>query len=291
MIWILGCRGMLGTELSHSFGRAGLSWTGTDKEVSILDAGALEKYAREQRPDWIVNCAAYTAVDKAEDEPELCHALNATGPENLGRIAARAGARVLHLSTDYVFSGLATRPCREDDPTGPTGVYGRSKADGEAALRAVAPDSVILRTAWLYGLHGPNFVYTMLRLMKERTQIGVVADQRGTPTWTKDLAEAILTIVTSQKAEPGIFHFTCLGDTTWHEFATVIRDEALRRELLNHECDIRALTTAEYPTRARRPAYSVLSKEKIERCYGIRPKEWKLSLGAFLDELAAQPAH
>ena len=238
--------------------------------------------------DWIVNCAAYTAVDKAEDESELCARLNAEGPENLGRLAAAIGARVLHLSTDYVFDGSGSRPYLESDPAQPLGTYGRTKAEGEARLLSAAPDSIVLRTAWLYGRHGPNFVATMLRLMKEREEIGVVADQAGSPTWARDLSGAIAAILSRPEPPAGIYHYTNSGETSWHGFAVEI--ERLGREagLLARPCRVKALSTAEYPTKTRRPAYSVLSKEKIERTFGLRPPEWRESLKAHLWELAGR---
>jgi len=279
---------MLGAEVSEALARAGLPFVGTDREVSILEPGALKGFAEGKGVAWIVNCAVYTAVDRAEEESELCARLNAEGPENLGRLAAAIGARVLHLSTDYVFSGSGSRPYLESDPVAPQGTYGRTKAEGEARLLAAAPDSIVLRTAWLYGRHGPNFVATMLKAMGEREEIGVVADQAGSPTWARDLSGAIVAVIGADRAPAGIYHYTNSGETSWHGFALEI--ERLGREagLLSRPCRVKALTTADYPTKARRPAYSVLSKEKFERTFGLRPPEWRESLKAHLGELAAR---
>jgi len=282
VIWLIGNKGLLGTELSEAFDRAGIPLVGTDREVSILDEGALAAYAPGKKIEWIINCAAYTAVDKAEDEPELCRALNATGPGNIAKLAESIGAAFLHISTDYVFDGNGIRPYREDDPTGPTGVYGRTKEEGERAALAACGRTVIVRTAWLYGRHGPNFVYTMLRLMKERDSIGVVADQRGSPTWARDLSEAIVRITTASKPNYGIFHFTGAGETVWYEFTLEIQRLGKEYGLLAKDCEVNALTTAQYPTKARRPPYSVLSKEKIVAAYGIIPPDWQESLNLFL---------
>ena len=287
MIWIIGNKGMLGQELSALLTAQGIEQVGTDREVSILDPEALASFANEaqregRRLSAIVNCAAYTAVDKAEDEPERAHALNAVGPEHIARLAQRLGARFLHISTDYVFDGKASRPYREDDPTGPTGVYGKTKEEGEKRVIAACPKAIILRTAWLYGRHGPNFVYTMLRLMRERTELGVVADQRGTPTWAYDLAGAISTILRAAAPEPGIYHFTNEGETTWYAFACEIYRQARALGLLDHDVTIRPLTTDQYPTKATRPAYSVLSKEKIKRTFGLSIPDWRDSLMKFL---------
>ena len=197
MIWVVGSRGMLGTELCRLFESEGVEHVGSDREVDILDPAALAVFAAgtDKAISWIVNCAAYTAVDKAEEEAELCQRLNVEGPRNLAGLAERIGAAILHISTDYVFDGNGSRPYREDDAVGPTGVYGKTKAEGEVAVREACRRAVIVRTAWLYGKDGPNFVYTMLRLMRQKDSIGVVADQLGTPTWARDLAGAILAIL------------------------------------------------------------------------------------------------
>jgi len=285
MYWIVGAKGMLGTELSFLFQREGVAFVGSDREVDILDPAALEAFAAGKGIEGIVNCAAFTAVDRAEDEPDACRELNVEGPRNLAAIADALGACIVHLSTDYVFDGRGTRPYREDDPVGPTGVYGRSKAEGERAVLAACPRSIILRSAWLYGEHGPNFVRTMLRLMSERESIGVVADQRGSPTWAADLARAILTILRSSEKRFGIYHYTDAGQTTWFDFAREIHSLGRARGLLPRDCEIRPLETEQYPTKARRPAYSVLSKEKILHDYGVDLPDWKDSLAAFMDAL------
>lgn len=289
MIWIIGNKGMLGQELVEQMDAQGIEHVGSDREVSILDPEAFSVFAKDVQRDGkriraIVNCAAYTAVDKAEDEPELAMALNAVGPEHIARLAQSLGARLIHISTDYVFDGRAPRPYREDDPTGPSGVYGRTKAEGERRVIAAWPQAIILRTAWLYGKHGPNFVYTMLRLMRERTELGVVSDQRGTPTWARDLAKAIITILTAPEWKPGIYHYTNEGETSWYEFACEIYAQGRAHGLLPHEVIIRALSTDQYPTKAKRPAYSLLSKEKIKRSFGLEIPHWKESLKQYLKE-------
>ena len=291
MIWIIGNAGMLGTELVELCNKQGLSYVGTDREVSILEPLALESFLaslvdKGQKPDWIINCAAYTAVDKAEDEPERCYALNAQGPQNIGRVAQAFGVRVLHISTDYVFAGDGTKPYQEDDPIAPQSVYGKTKAEGEALLLQESIDAVIVRTAWLYGRYGPNFVLTMLKLMNSRDSVGVVADQKGSPTWARDLAATILTIVGMSRARVGIYHFTDEGEISWYEFAKEIYAQGRELGLIGHECDIRPLMTAEYPTKAKRPAYSVLSKEKIKNTFGVSVPQWQESLSRYLEEQA-----
>lgn len=287
MIWLVGDKGMLGTELAGLLAASGLEFEGSDREVDILDPRALALFAAGKKIDWIVNCAAYTAVDRAEDEAEFCSKLNAGGPENLAGLARSVGARILYISTDYVFDGSGSMPRLEDDPVSPIGVYGRTKAEGEARLRAACSEHVIVRTAWLYGKHGPNFVYTMLKAMAAKDRIGVVADQRGTPTCAKDLAGAIVKILRSPHPEFGTFHFTDSGETSWYDFAVEIQRLGRESGILERDCSIDALTTAQYPTKAKRPAYSVLSKEKIKAAYGLKIPAWEDSLAAFIKEIAA----
>ncbi len=284
MIWLIGNKGMLGTELRLLLEGRGLDYVGTDSEVDIASPRDLESFASAQseKIDWIVNCAAYTNVDKAEDETEPARKINADGPRNIGRLAHKIGSKVLHVSTDYVFDGNGTRPWREGDPANPIGVYGLTKRDGERALLEENKPSYIVRTAWLYGKHGKNFVSTMLRLMKEKSEIGVVSDQRGTPTWARDLAEALIAIITTPEVPFGIYHCTGGGETTWHAFAMEIHRLGRELGLLGKDCAIKPLSTDEYPAKVRRPSYSVLDTGKIQRALHIEIPDWKKSLAAFL---------
>lgn len=288
MIWLIGNKGMLGTELTRVLQQRGLSLAGTDREVDILDPAALEAFAAGKGIRWVINCAAFTAVDKAEDEEPFALRLNAEGPGNIARLCSRIGARLIHISTDYVFSGEATRPYLESDPTDPSGAYGRTKAAGEKAVLAEARDSIIVRTAWLYGRHGPNFVATMLRLLASKDEIGVVADQRGTPTWAFDLSRALAAIVSRPDFPAGIYHYTNSGETTWHAFTLEIQRQAAELGLLVGTCRVKALSSAEYPTKAKRPAYSVLSKDRILAA-GIDAPDWKASLRSYLASLGTDP--
>lgn len=289
MIWLIGNKGMLGTEIAEALARARMDFTGTDREVSVLDPDALIGFANGKGINWIVNCAAYTDVEKAENEVDACTRLNVEGPANIARTAKSIGAKFLHISTDYVFDGSATRPYEVDDPVAPIGVYGRTKAEGEAMLRRICPEHVIIRTAWLYGRHGANFVYTMLRLMATKEKIGVVYDQRGTPTWAFDLASATISVLSAPASRFGTYHFTDAGETNWHEFACEIQRLGIERGILAKACPVEALTTEQYPTKVRRPAYSVLSKETIKRDYGISVPDWKESLKLFIKEIADMP--
>lgn len=300
MIWIIGNRGMLGQELQTVLAQAGLAVLGTDREVDFTDRSALEEchdrriIVQDGRLDWIINCAAYTAVDKSEVEIELCRKLNVDGPAVLAAFAAAQGCGLIHVSTDYVFGGQGIpgadgqlRAYVESDPVGPTGVYGITKAQGEDAVRAACARHIILRTAWLYGLRGPNFVYTMLKLMRSRDTIGVVADQWGSPTWGNDLAETVLTIVRTPEPVWGTFHFSGMGAINWHDFAAEIYRQGRAAGLLEREVAIHALATEQYPTRAKRPAWSVLDKSRIIANYGVLIPEWKKSLSSFLDLVVA----
>lgn len=289
MIWIVGNRGMLGSELSKLFAEAGIAFVGSDREIDFLDPFIIRRFAESNHVTGIVNCAAYTAVDQAEDEPVLCRKLNVNGPANLASLANMLGARFVHISTDYVFAGDASLPYTEEDPIDPQGTYGRTKAEGEHRVQGIYPQSVIVRTAWLYGEFGSNFVYTMLKLMNSLDEIGVVGDQIGSPTWTHDLAETILAIIQDPEKKSGIYHFTDEGITNWYAFATAIYEEGINTHILNKPCRIKELTTAEYPRKAKRPAYSVLSKAKIARDFGIVIPEWRTSLSLFLQMIARKP--
>ena len=213
MIWLIGNKGMLGSELSQLLEKSKVSFVGSDFEVDITDLSALEQFAEKRQINWIINCAAYTAVDKAEENIEFCRSLNVLGAANIAACAKKIGAKLIHISTDYVFDGKGitvdgkTRPYREDDTTNPIGVYGLTKRDGEIEVLEKNPRSYIIRTAWLYGKHGNNFVHTMIRLMNERPEIKVVNDQRGSPTWTGDLASAVLAVIKAADSQGGKIPF------------------------------------------------------------------------------------
>lgn len=285
MIWLIGNRGMLGAELSKMLETRGVECLGTDRDVNILDQEALEAFAFGKNISLIINCAAYTAVDKAEDEEQIAFKLNAQGPENLANLAKKMHAGLIHISTDYVFDGKAAVPYKEDDPILPIGVYGRTKAEGEKRTQVADPDAIIIRTAWLYGQYGKNFVSTMLGLMDMKNEISVVADQYGSPTWAHDLAEAICTIAGSRNPVPGIYHFTGEGATSWHKFACEIQSLGQEFGVLVNPCKVKPITTDQYPTKAKRPGYSVLSKAKIRQVFGIQPPEWRDSLRRYFESI------
>jgi len=261
-----------------------------DLEDSAALVGGLDAVAA----DVIVNAAAWTAVDRAEDEPERADRINHRAVGEIGGWAQRRGALVIHYSTDYVFDGTARRPYREQDPTAPLGAYGRSKRDGEEALRASGAAHVILRTAWVYGPRGGNFLCTMLRLAGERDRLRVVADQIGSPTpapWIADITARILAhwcgLAGAERASvEGTYHLTTASHTSWHGFAESILRGALRRGLITRMPVVEAIPAAEYPTRARRPAWSVLDTGKLALVFGLHLPTWERGLDAVLDELA-----
>jgi dTDP-4-dehydrorhamnose reductase len=247
------------------------------------------------RPDAIVNAAAYTAVDRAESEAELAHRVNAEAVGQLGQWAARHGVPVVHYSTDYVFPGDGNRPLREDDPTGPTGAYGRSKLAGEQALAASGAEHLVLRTAWVYAAHGHNFLRTMLRLGAERDQLAVVDDQHGTPTPADLIAEVTAQVLArwlavdadTRRAQSGVYHLVASGQTTWCRFARAIFSRAVPAGLLAHAPRVDAITTAEFPTPARRPAWSVLDTTRLRATFGVELPSWEVGLDGVIAELVA----
>jgi dTDP-4-dehydrorhamnose reductase len=233
----------------------------------------------------IVNAAAYTAVDRAESELELADSVNVAGPRNIAVAARDCDARLIHVSTDFVFDGEAGAPYAPEAATNPLSVYGRTKRDGEVAVLREMPDAaMVVRTAWLYSKTGGNFVKTMLRLMAERDELNVVADQRGTPTWANSLAEAVWQIAACP-GSGGVCHWTDGGEATWHEFAVAIQDEAVTLGLVDKKIPINAITTAEYPTPARRPAYTVLDCSSAHAAVGFKPPHWQVNLREMLKGL------
>lgn len=287
MIWLVGNRGMLGTEVHRRLQARKLEHVATDLDVDITDGQSVNDFSGPLALSWIVNCSAYTAVDRAEDEPERAFRINADGVGNLASAARQKGARLLHISTDYVFDGKKAGAYLETDSPNPSGVYGRSKLQGELHVRENIDRHVILRTAWLYGPAGANFVRTMLRLFQERDEVKVVADQWGSPTLAGDLADAILTILNRETVQYGTYHFTNDGRTNWFEFASLIRELAGKHHLVDREVRLVPIKTEEYPTKALRPANSYLSKEKIKAVFGIPVRPWQKALESFMNDMAA----
>jgi dTDP-4-dehydrorhamnose reductase len=288
-ILVTGANGQVGWELSKRGAQQGFEMLTSDLEkLDITDCDAVKRTIREAAPSLVVNAAAYTAVDRAESEPDLANAVNRDGPGNLASACAEAGIPLIHISTDYVFDGGKTGPYVETDPVSPLGVYGRSKAAGEVEVRARLPEHIILRTAWLYGIHGQNFVKTILRLAGERETLRVVDDQYGCPTYAADLAEAIVTIAAfiRQGGEVfwGTYHYCGKGVTSWHAFAEAICDEARKHTSLKVR-EIVAIPTEEYPTPTKRPANSALDCSLLTKTFGIGTKPWHESLARMVTRL------
>lgn len=298
-ILLLGADGQLGTELRRSLAAQGELVAATLS--GTLDGGACEIADFSQpdtlpallartSPDVVVNAAAYTAVDRAEQEVELVFRINAEAPDVLAAACAARGATFVHYSTDYVFDGQGTRPYREDDTTSPLGVYGASKLAGEIAVLSSGARHMIFRTAWVYAAHSQNFLRTMLRVGAERDTLRVVADQVGTPTPAALLADVTAQALRADAAPSGLWHATPAGQASWHAFAEAIFEGAVARGLLARAPEVEAITTADYPTPAARPAYSVLDCGALQHDFGIVLPDWRSGLAATLDELAEAAA-
>lgn len=282
MIWLIGNKGMLGAEVERRLKDQNIHYVATDNEVDITDLSVIKDFTAPLSLECIINCAAYTAVDKAEDDQEKCYCINREGVRSIAKTASMKSARLLHVSTDYVFDGTSQTPYNETDSRNPIGVYGKSKAAGEETIEELIDMHYIIRTAWLYGLNGNNFVSTMLKLFRERDEVNVVNDQFGTPTYAPDLAEVIVSVAVSGSSNYGIYHYTNEGTASWHEFAVEIHRQAKENGMPMVVSRINAITTERYPTRARRPMYSVLSKEKIKNVFGIKIRDWKAALKEYI---------
>lgn len=274
-ILVTGANGQLGNELRNvleSEFPGHTLYTDID-DLDLTNADAVNSYVVRNEITHIVNCAAYTAVDKAEEQKLECAAINVNAVQNIANAADAVGAKIIHISTDYVFDGTAYRPYKESDKVNPISQYGTTKRKGETALLALAPDSIIIRTSWLYSPYGNNFVKTMLRLGVERPEIKVVCDQIGTPTYALDLAKAIYKVLTSHQWVEGIFHFSNEGACSWYDFT-----KAIHRIAGIENCEVFPIPTEEYPTAATRPYYSILDKSRIKATYGVEVPYWKDSL-------------
>ena len=280
-ILITGCNGQLGNEMQllektnpqHTYFNTDVA------ELDITHQQAVETFVSENEIEGIVNCAAYTAVDKAEDNQELCRLLNNVAPGYLAAAVGKRGGWIIQVSTDYVFDGTKHTPYVETDPVCPNSVYGSTKLDGEESVMKACQNSMIIRTAWLYSTFGNNFVKTMIRLGQEKPELGVIFDQIGTPTYARDLAVAIFAAI-NQGVKPGIYHFSNEGVISWYDFT-----KAIHRIAGIKGCHVRPLHTEEYPTPANRPHYSVLDKTKIKQTYGIEVPYWEESLEECIEQL------
>lgn len=293
-ILLLGGDGQLGTELRRSLAPLGAVLVGTldgtlggvaCETADFSQPGSLPALVGRLAPDIVVNAAAHTAVDRAEQERDASFRINAEAPAELARACAQVGALLVHYSTDYVFDGRGTRPYREDDPTAPNSVYGASKRAGEEAVVASGCRHLVFRTAWVYAAHSNNFLRTMLRVGAERDELRVVADQIGTPTSAGLIADTTAAVLRQSPQQSGLWHLTASGQTSWHGFAEAIFDGAVLRGLLPRAPRVIPITTADYPTPAARPAYSVLDNTALQRAFGVALPDWREGLDRVLDEL------
>ena len=283
-ILVIGSQGQVGSELQElakeypSFQFVFYDVT----EMDIVNKELVNEEIEALKPDYLINCAAYTAVDKAETDKDMAFEINSEAVKNLSIACTVNDVKFVHISTDYVFDGETMEPYKEDSDTNPKGVYGLSKLKGEKEALSNNKDVIIIRTAWVYSIYGNNFVKTMLRLMKSKIEINVVADQQGSPTYAHDLAEAIMYIISSGKWVPGTYHFTNEGIISWFDFASEIKN------ISGFSCTIHPITTEQYPTPAKRPKYSVLDKTKIQQTFGIKLKDWKDSLKTCLRKMPVE---
>ena len=289
-VLVTGANGQLGNALRELQKRANNAFHFIYTDVAELDIASLpqvKEFIEHNTIEYIVNCAAYTAVDKAESEPKQAYLINYTGVENLAKAAKEFGCRLVHISTDYVFDGKSTTPYTEEAKPNPLSVYGKSKLKGEEAIQEIQPDFVIIRTSWLYSEFGTNFVKTMLKLMNEKEEINVISDQQGSPTYAADLAEMIMVILEDAEEsewKKGIYHFSNQGETTWYGFARKIKELARI-----DTCKINPIKTEEYPVQAERPRYSVLDKSKIESTFHVAIPHWEEALERCMKKLITNP--
>jgi dTDP-4-dehydrorhamnose reductase len=295
---VTGASGQVGGELLHTLAPLGTVIAPSRGEMDLADSASVCRFIRAAKPHWIINAGAYTAVDKAESEPDLAYAINKEAVAAMGSAARSIGATVLHFSTDYVFDGQGSVPYRESDPTGPLGVYGASKLAGEQALLESGANALIFRTSWVYGATGKNFLRTILKLAREREELRIVADQHGAPTWSRDLARMAAHVIAAyarQQGEApdgaaklsGIYHAAGSGETTWAGFAQEAIAQLQQREQETRLASVIGIPTAEYPTPAARPRNSRLNCGKLAETFGWTMMDWKESLANVLDEMVS----
>lgn len=285
-IVVLGASGQLGSCLKKVAAERSITEISfpSEQDGNILDETLLDKLFSLENPSFVINCAAYTAVDKAEDEQDICRKVNRDGAAYIAQACVKHGTTLIHISTDFVFKGDVTGLLSETDPTEPENIYGLTKLEGEAAIAEILSEHFTLRTSWLYSEYGNNFVKTMLRLGKEREQLGVIVDQVGSPTYAIDLAGAIFDIINSDSQAYGIYHYSNEGVTSWYDFAKAVFDISKTQVKLN------PVKTSEYVTKAVRPTYSVMDKTKIKTEFSIQIPYWRDSLTTCLERLAVEQA-
>lgn len=282
-ILLAGANGQVGQEFQQRVSDACTVIACGREDLDITNSEQVLRVAKDTSPDWIVNAAAYTAVDEAETNPDAAYAVNVNGAENLALAAKQTGARLLHLSTDFIFDGQQSSPYKPDDEPRPLSKYGLSKLEGERRVLEQLEHALIIRTGWVYSIHGKNFVKTMIRVLNELSDISVVEDQVGTPTWAVDLV-AVMCRAMDEKVT-GIHHWSDAGVASWYDFAVAIYELGLTQDLIRPGVQIKPIPTSSYPTPAARPAYSVLDKESLRNAVSFQGQHWRLSLQKMIQEL------
>lgn len=286
VIWLIGNKGMLGKQIEKELVENKFSFIISDKEVDIVNLENLKGFIKNKKINWIINCAAYTAVDKAEDDSDQAFMINSNGVENIAKIAYVLDAKMIHFSTDYVYSGNSNVPYKEDDKTNPQSIYGKSKLEGENHLINKMKKFFIFRISWLYGIYGPNFVRTMIRLFGEKDNVKVVCDQIGAPTYTGQLAKNIIHLIQNNSDKYGIYHYSDEGEISWYDLAIKIKEMLHKKNFVfkNSDLKIQSVSTNEYPTKAKRPGNSLLDKTKIRKILNFKIKNWEENLYQFFNE-------
>jgi len=282
MIWIVGNKGMLGSDVQSLLQTHNYPLVMSDRDVDITDVKQLEEFTRDKRIDWIINCAAYTAVDHAEEDEKSAYSINSAGAGNIANISERLGAKLIHFSTDYVFDGSGEGPYRENDETNPKSVYGNSKLQGENLIKSATENFFIIRISWLFGRNGNNFVNTMLKLFNSRDEVNVVNDQRGSPTCTIDTAELVKIIIDNNHTNYGIYHFSSIGNISWYDFACEIYRISSELKLIKSGTSINPVNSESFPVKAVRPVNSLLDKSKIISGFDISIRDWRDCLREYL---------
>ncbi|MEI0698292.1 dTDP-4-dehydrorhamnose reductase [Brachyspira intermedia] len=276
MVWIIGKNGMLAKDILYTFDKNSIEYVATDSDIDITNIDILNNFSKDKNIKTIINCSAYTKVDLAEDEKDICYKVNGEGVKNIAEIASNIKSDLIHFSTDYVFDGESTKPYTEEDKTNPINIYGKSKLEGENYALSYNK-SIVIRVSWLYGINGNNFVKTMIKLMNSKESIKVVNDQFGSPTFTQNVSEEIFNLVDKKSFYYGLYHYTNEGNISWYDFANSIYKIGKEYNVINNYCKINPCTTGEYLTKAKRPKYSVLSVEKIKKYAKTYDYEYSLN--------------
>ena len=276
MVWVIGKNGMLAQDIIDAFNKNSIEYIATASDIDITNIDILNDFAKDKNIKTIINCSAYTKVDLAEDEKDICFKVNGEGVKNITEVASHIKADLIHFSTDYVFDGENTKPYTEEDKTNPINIYGKSKLEGEKHALSYNK-SIVIRVSWLYGINGNNFVKTMIKFMNSKESIKVVNDQFGSPTFTQDVSEVIFNLIDKKNFDYGLYHYTNEGNISWYDFANSIYKIGKEYNVINNDCKINPCTTDEYPTKAKRPKYSVLYVEKIKKYAKIYDYEYSLN--------------